>query len=448
MNGLNFWSEWELSYRITFKVLAVLLIVLMGSLLTFHFTEYSYFFEWQITAYMQEVLYPIFSNHSDFLESTVNTEISLLLQKVSGGYSLLPIWLIYTFLILVYLSISGALTIVSYISRFWFIIAMGLFILLLTGAGIGRLGILGLGTEMAVGLMSLLFIGPAYYFNSINIGVSMRFRFLSFIGLMLLAGVIISFGSSLTNPILQLAYFSYWPAIIITVVFILLVGHEVVYAMLSITTQAAGVKSSSNAVHFIVFSSVYLLSLVLLYLKSIRYIDWDMYYLDPILLLSVSTVLGVWGLKGREVLYRNTLPFQPYALLLYCTLAVVCYTSILLFKFSGNDSSLEVIENAIIYGHIAFGGMFFIYIIANFVTLLLKNLPVYKVAFKEDNFPYATSRLAGLIGVAAFFFASNYAPLSQSVSGYFNGLGDMNLTLGRPEVAKTYYTYGLSLIHI
>ena len=440
MNGLDFWSNWKTPYRLTFKILAVFLFLMTLGVLVIEVADLSYFYDWNITASIQEVDYPVFSNHSDLVESTITTEVSFILQKVSGGFRLLPEWLVFAYAGILYLSIAGIATIVSFLSRFWFVICAGLFILLITGAGIGRIGVLGLQNEYAIGLVAMIFVLPGYYFNSIREDIPLSKRFLANIALMILAGFLIHFTSDLSNPLMHLAYFSYWPALSLTVLFLLIVGHEIVYAILILTTQGSGDKE--NTKHFIVLSLVYLVNIGLIYSRNAGYLNWDIYYINVYLLLSISAILGIWGLKGREVLYGNSLPFYPYAIFLYLGLAIVSLATILFFMVSGNDSSLEVVEDAIVFGHLGFGAMFMIYILANFISLLIKGLPVYKIAFKEDNFPYATSRIGGMIVVAAFFFASNNAPLYQSVSGYFNGLGDMNLMFNRHEAAHTYYDLG------
>jgi len=88
--------------------------------------------------------------------------------------------------------------------------------------------------------------------------------------------------------------------------------------------------------------------------------------------------------------------------------------------------------------------MFFLYIIFNFITQLQQNLPVHQFAYVEDNFPYISSRIAGLIVVAALFFRSHFSSLYLGMAGYYNGLGDLNLSLENESVAKYYYQESVS----
>lgn len=442
MNKIAFWSEWDKTDRLTFKVLSIVTLLFIIAALVIELGGLSYFFQWEMTAYLDKVVYPLFSNHSSFIESTIAADVQLLLQKAGAGYQLLPAGVVYAFLGVIIVGVSMMLGVLSYLSRFWYVVSMGAFILLVAGMGVSTIGLLGLSGQLAIGVVVVPVIALTYYFNSFRADLSLGIRVLAILALLLLFGTLIAFTSVESHPVLLLAYNAYWPGLVLTVVFALIVGHEIIYAILILTTQDSKESESGNTLHFIVFSLIYLVNVALLYMKNTGVVDWNIYYLNAFLLLSVSTVLGVWGIKGREVLYGSTLPFRPYALVLYLSMAVISFATIVFVFLSGNDSAVEVLEDAIVFGHIGFGSSFLVYIIANFISLLVKNLPVHRVAFREDNFPYATGRLAGFIVVAALFFASNYAALSQAVSGYLNGLGDMSLMTNDMESAKDYYDRG------
>lgn len=442
MNDLNFWSAWERSHQLSFKILGVLTLLIITSGLVIVLGDVSYVYTWEVTGVLKNIPKTVFSDHGTLIESILHVDVPLLFQKVAGGYEQLPLVFVYVFAIILYLAVAGCMTVVSYLGRFWYVVSMGLLVVLLVVSGISQIGIFGIYNEYAIGIPALLFVVVSYYFQSINTSISSGIRFLSFVGvLILILGIVLLF-SEHDTPVLYIAYHSYWSAVVISVVFALLVGHEVVYAILILTTQESKSEGNGNGLHFTVLSLVYLLNLIMLYLHNAKYIDWDIYYINPFLLLGVSSILGVWGLKGRQHLYDKVLAFRPYMLWLYFSLAIVCFTTISFVILSGNDPAIEALEDAIVFGHIGFGCMFFIYIIANFVNLLLKGMPIYKIAFKEDNFPYATSKLGGAVVVAAFFFASNYAPFSQAVSGFYNHMGDMELGRGEVNSAKEYYERG------
>lgn len=443
MNKFAFWNEWDSSFKLTFKILLSVFLIFIISFLAIEWGGLSPFYYWKLTGYIENLSFPVFSNHSEFIESTINTDLPLIFQKVFGGSKMLPSVYTYAYLILLYICLIGCLTISTYLEKFWYYIGVGLWILLVVLSGIGNVGFFDIYNQTAIIIVLLLFIPASYYFNAINENIGMGLRFLTFTGLMALVFCLIYFGSTYETPLLFLARFSYLPAILICVAFILIIGHEIIYAILSLTTPYAK-SASNNTTHFIILSTAYLLNLIVLYLYRVHYLDWDIYYLNEFVLIACSSVLGIWGIKSRENLYARFLPHYPYTAFLYLGLGLVTFITLAYQAFHGNDAFIESMRNIILYSHIGFGLLFFLYIIFNFITQLQQNLPVHQFAYIEDNFPYISSRIAGLIVVAALFFRSHFSSLYLGMAGYYNGLGDLNLSLENESVAKYYYQESVS----
>lgn len=443
MSEIFFWKGWNFRERvILFGCFSGLLCLIMAVFVV-DFNQVSWLYDWNVTAFLNKIPEEVYSKHSNLIESSVNTDVLVLLQKVHGTFSSLSSIYTVVWSLAVYFLLAVCVSVFTFLNRFWFIVCAGLLILLMTFSGVGNVALFGLSSQVIISSISIILISLAYYCHEVRTTVSFYRRLLLFCAVFFLIGTVIHVFSIHESALLEVAYQSYWLGIILSAVFSLYVGHEIVYAILVVSTGTAseGV-SKGNGLHFIVFSLLYLLNVALVFMRNSNYIDWDIYYFNPYLLLGLSSVLGVWGLRDREGLYHRVMPFRPLALVVYLSMAVVTFGTILYLMIQSNDPALEAIEDAIVFGHIGMGGLFFIYILINFITLLLKGLPIYRVAFKEDNFPYATSKLAGVIVVAAFFFASNYAPFNQAVSGYFNTVADFNLTQGDRDAAKEYYRRG------
>ncbi|MEO9852631.1 MAG: hypothetical protein ABJH72_01790 [Reichenbachiella sp.] len=438
MNKFAFWDDWETPFRLTFKALSLLLIIFLGAFLIIEWGQLSPFYYWKITGYLEHIPFPVFSNHSEFIESTITTDMPLIFQKIFGGSNTLSVGYTYAYLIVLYVGLIGCLTLATYLENFWYFLSMGLWILLIMLSGIGKIGLFGFYDEIPIIIVALLFLPASYYFNTIDDSIGLGKRFLIFLALLLVTFGLIHFGSSYDQPLLFLTRFSYLPAAVVCLIFILIVGHEIVYAILSLTTPYSK-SSSNNTTHFIVLSSVYLLNLVALYLHQIGYLDWNIYYLNEFAVIALSTILGIWGIKSREERYAGILPFYPYTALLYLWLAIISFATFSYQAWHANDPFLESMQNLILYSHIGFGSMFFLYIIGNFITQLRQNLPVHQFAYVEDNFPYISARIAGLIVVAALFFRAHYASFNLAVAGYYNGLADLNISLDKSETAYYYY---------
>ena len=443
MNNFAFWSDWEKPFQWTFKILVSIFILSIFTFLIIQWGDMSPVYYWKLTGYIENLNFPVFSNHSEFIESTIHTDLPIIFQKVFGGSKTLPSTYTYVYLILLYICLMGCLTISTYLEKFYYYMGIGLWILLVVLSGIGNVGFFDLYNQSAIIVVLLLFIPVSYYFNAINEHVAIGWRFLSFSALILILFALIYLGSTYEEPLLFLARFSYLPAALICVVFILIIGHEIIYAILTLTTPYAK-NSSNNTTHFLVLSIAYLLNLAVLYLNRINYLDWNIYYLNEFALIAISGVLGIWGIKSRENRYAQILPYYPYTAILYLALGLITFFTLAFQGFHANDAFIRGMESMILYSHIGFGLMFFLYVIFNFITQLRQNLPVHQFAYVEDNFPYISARIAGLIIVAALFFRAHYDSFYLGVAGYYNGLGDLNLALENKTVAKYYFQESVS----
>ena len=192
------------------------------------------------------------------------------------------------------------------------------------------------------------------------------------------------------------------------------------------------------------FSVIYLANVLILYLYDTRVIEWDFYYLNPYILLVVSALLGLWGLQSRKVLFKNSIKDYPILVYMYLVMGIFCFGSLFYFLGNANDPILQVIKDAIIYSHLGFGAMFFVYVIFNFMGMLRKNMPVAKVIYKPSNMPHFTFRFAGSIVVLALFLLEDIeVPVNHTLSGMFNHVGDYYNEIDDNLNAETYYHNGM-----
>lgn len=438
MSKFSFWSDWTVSLQWGFKVLGILTFGLLAAFLTIEWGGFSPFYHWKITGYLEHISFPIFSNHSPLLESTIYTDVPIVLQKVFGGSKIPSNIYSYAYLIILYIGLAGCLTIATFLKRFWYFLSMGLWMLLMVMSGIGKIGLFGFYEEVPIAIVGLLYLPLSYYFNAIHDHISIGRRFFAFLGTVGIMLLMFYFGSSYDAPLLFLIRFSYLPAAIMSIIFIMIIGHEIVYGILTLTTPYTK-SSTNNTKHFILLSLIYLLNLVALYSHKAGYLDWDIYYINEFAVFAISCILGLWGIRSRKQRYEGILPFYPYAAFLYIGMALITVATFAFQAWQANDPYIEAMQNFILYSHIGFGFMFFFYIIGNFINHLKQNLPVHQFAYVEDNFPYISARLAGLIIVAALFFRAHYASFYLLIAGYYNGLADLNLHLDKKAAASYYY---------
>jgi hypothetical protein len=434
-----YWEGWDKEYRNYYRFLLGVIGLLILSYIGLLFLGNDASIDWAVKGSLSTLDMPLagYDLPSGILD--FNTQLFLVDQKFMGGQMELIPAVSYLYFGVFAFGLIICLTMVSYLGKFWYTVSMGLFMIIIIGLRFELLGLFGMYDQTATIGIFLIYTISSYYFNSFRAEAEIRWRFLTFTGITILLGVLIFFFSGVVKPFLYLATYSFIPAVVISIIFIFLVSHEIIYGILRITTESTSSLNLNNTKHFVILSVVYMLNLALVRMRNTGYIDWDIFYFNALFILLISSIIGFWGLKSREKLYGKLLPFYPYTAFLYCGLLLCCFSFIGYHLYQQNDVAIEVMEDTIIYGHLGYGSMFFLYIIINFVNYLMKNLPVYKIAYKEDKFPYWTARLAGIIVVAALYFSAGSVAQYQSIAAFYNGMGDLYQQTDRAIPAQAMY---------
>ncbi len=348
----------------------------------------------------------------------------------------------YIFISFIAISIAFYQGIITTLKQYWYIFGTVIFVFMLMSFQLDQLMLFGKYQNFALYALLGIYLPLSYYFHAFS-EVSLWKRILIFLLVTLVLGIGIIQFSSVDNPLLYIVNYGMYFPLIITILFIFMVSFEVIAGLLYIITNSNTSASKNSLTHFIVATIIYLGYVALTYMKNSKSVDWDIYYLNPFLLLCVSVILGIWGFRNRRALYENIIGFSAQGGLLYLVLGTISFATIGYFFATANDPFIEVIEDAIVFGHLSFGLFFFFYVVINFGGLMKQNLQVYKVLYKPQVMPMLAATFVSLIGVAAFFFNSDKIALGQAASGYNNGLGDVYLAENNDFLAAQYYTFGM-----
>ncbi len=434
-------SDWDQPYRMIYRFFLLLLAVSLLLYLAAFFNMPYNGLDWYVTATTEVVKIPLHQFSLGLFTVDLLADNFLIKQYFEGSPFQFEAWDTYLYLIFLALGLSLLLTITTYFSTFWFTLSMGVFTILLISMQWQQLQLFGFqGREPLIGIAAL-FLGVSYLYQAWQKYASMTIRLISFFGLFGVLALLIFWGSNVNNPFMHLAHYGVFVGVLISILFVFFVAHEIVYLILYLITQARPDKSNRNAAHFLIFSLIYLGNIFLIYLRNGGYIDWDILYVNAFVLIIISLGIALWSFEKKEEAYGAVFAYNPLGGLFLLALAVIAFTSIRYQMVMANDPLLETFEDTIVFSHLGFGAMFFIYVIANYITPLIRNLQVYKIVYKEGNFPYATATLASLVVVLALYFIANQAPLNQAVAGYYNLVGDLYLR-NEPNVAREFYVQG------
>ena len=439
MDDIFFWKKWDKAYRYIYIFLLGLFGISLIIYLVFHFIGIEAVVKWEVNNELDNVEVKVDGFSRYLYDYTISTQSYLIKQTyAASGITVNPAFS-YLYLILMVTGILFALTIITYLEQFWYIVGIGLFMIFLVTLNTEILEINGSITKNFLIVLIVVFCGISYYFNAFSATTNFLLRFLAFFMLVGGAATYIFFTAKVNYPFLYLANYGLIMPIAISVVFIGLVGFEIITVFLYLTSSRRIATGQNSLTNFSLITLLYLANVLLLFLKKTLVVDWDILYVNAFLLFALSAVLGIWGYRNRSILFNNILPFRPYGAMLYLSFGIITFATVSYSFITGNDPLTEAFEYAIIYSHLCIGASYFVYVLVNFWPLLLQNLAVYKVVYEPKRAPFFIVRGVGVLAAVALFLKSSMFPFHLGLSGYYNEVGDVYFYDNNYPLAKEYY---------
>lgn len=439
MNSIQFWKNWQKASRLLYFFSISILLFTVVAFAFFYFKGLENVVHWNILAELGEV--PFVLDYFDVGQETLSFPSKTFTVTEQFLASPMEINLIgnYIFLSLFVFAFVLMLSALSSLARFWYLLSMGLVILLLVTFNLELL--YNASNRYFTMVLIVLYAGLSYFFHAFRPDINIFKRFLSFflISILLIFGILYS--TKVNTPFLLLASYRTAGAMILSVVFIFMIAYEIVQGFLVLTTSS---KSPQALKNFLLISLIYLANVLLVFLHNNKVIDWEMIYISPFVLLITSTFLGIWGFKKRLEGNRQIIDFEDAGSFIYLGLAIVTLATCGQAFATGNDPMIEVLEDAITYTHLAMGLVFLIYVLVNFLPLFKQGFEVHKVVFKPINLPIWTARVLSIIIIAALLVLKNFFTFQQANAAYYNALGDYYAFDKQYRVAESEYQMALA----
>ncbi|RDC64480.1 tetratricopeptide repeat protein [Adhaeribacter pallidiroseus] len=430
-------------------LLVVLGLAALGLAIYHYFTGSERVMPWQPEA----ELFPISATLSRFtsLFHTFRVPITgfLVSERLDVGLPVLRPPLAAVYLGILAVTLAVYFTIVSSFTRWPYIVGMALSMIFLATFNFDLLRVTQDDFQILLILVLGVLVLVSYGFHAFFTQVSLGLRFLAF-SLILLVIVLIIGNQSQYSPVLsamQLVHYSSLAAFVASGIFIFLVAFENIHALLWINTQGPSPQRRFGLWHFIIIGLLYLVNLLLLYLKNADIIQLDFIYVDPFIILLLSTVAGYWGWQRREVQYQRFITFKNGVAYIYLALAINCLLSISYAFATANTPLISAYTDVIVYTHLAYGFLFFLYILLNFYKLIQERLAVYKVVFDPKQLPFFTVYIMGSLLLLALVFRSTFSVYNKAEAGYYNYLGDFYKKADNLLLAERFYTEGTNYSH-
>ena len=441
MQSRWFWKKWHKEYQIIGYGVAFLFTVSFVLLWVNYFVGTDAVIHWLKFHHQQTVETVSHTFQVGNFELSIPIESYITFEYFNGSGLQPNVFASYAFVLLLMLAAMVLLTVITTFERFWYFVGTGLFILFIASLRLEVLHLFGLtGQWTTIGVL-VIYVLISFYFNSLRSATRFTTRLVTFLSVTAALGIVFYVFSAVKYPFLHLSVTGYIAGMILSVIFMIMIAHEIVASFVYLTSQ--GSTSTKSLQHFSIISAIYIANLIITYLHEARIINWNFLYINLYLLLSCSVILSLWGYQQREKLYQNITRFNPFGAYFIASMAIITLSTIAMLLGTANDPALKVIRDFIIFTHLGFGIIFLMYIFSNFVIMYAEDVNVYRVLYTPNRMPYFTYRFAGIITMLAFVFYSNWHEyVYHGTSGFYNGLGDLYQAMEKKGLAEAYYQQG------
>lgn len=442
MNKIKFWRGWDTSikYPYLFLLLLSALALLLG--VYHYFTGDNLAFGWDKIADLQVVPVPV-NEVTRLLEPfTLTADGYLIFEQYDVALPTINTLAAILLLGILAICIAFYTAAISTMRQMPYFGGVLLLMLFLATFNFDLLGGYGTGASQTLLLIIIALLAiSSYAFQAFWPQVNFSLRLLVMLVVVMVTGMLIYSSAEFPAELvtLHLVNYSSIGTLVATVLFMLWVAYENVNALLWINTQAKTPERRFSMWQFILISVLYLLNLLLLYLRHIGYLQLDLFYINGYFILLLSAVAGFWGMRQREAYYKKLFLFRPTGAVLYLVFATISFLSIGYAFATANDPLTVFYHDMIVYTHLAFGIGFFLYIMINFGRLINQRLPVYKVVYEPKSFSLFSFALMSLIACAILVMRTQYRSYFDMQAGYYNYLGDLYTASGNDILAERFY---------
>ena len=439
MRGLYFWEEWNQPYRKLYWLFFILFMLSLLIAIYNYFIGLEYVIHWESIGQLDQLKLIAHRVTAGTIRLDIPLDNYVVFQYFEGSNLDINALNAYIYLVALIVGVNLIMALLPSLPKLWFYVGMGGFIGFIVLLNIDQIMLFGQTDKTGMIIILVSYLSAGYFFKEIKPGIGLFIRFGVFSIISVLIGILFHQFGGVSDPFLFIANYGIFASIIITILFIIFVAHEVIYGFLHLITNSNTVGSKNSLNHFIFISIFYLAYVWVTHMHYTGQVQWDLIYLDPFFLAGLTFILGIWGFKKRESLFKEIFYFYPVGALFYLGFGIISINTLSYIFVSANDPLMETFEDVILYSQIGFGIMYFIYVVANFGPLLLLNKKVSKIAYQSRVLPFFIFRIGGFIVFGFTIYSANFLPYYQSMAGYYNYVGDIFMIENKLDLAEEYY---------
>ena len=410
-----FWLKWGKPYNYILHALAFILLLSICYLCyaTWLFEPISLDTQSQVVT--KQLTHHQFERF--FIPFTIKEDFHILMQAFYGSKQVNSPLFSYIYLGFLFTGLLFLISSSLELKKSWFYyIIVGVVILFIAQLSIDLLYPDFAKTKalLTIGLV-LVFVAIAYSLWSIFPKLSHLLRFLVitlfFTGILLL----VSLSNSLSYAVYFTAQHSYIVPSLFAAIFIIFVSQEIPRVILKLSSSEVTGNSSTKG--YLLGAIIYIINVLVIYLSYTHVIDANFSFIHPLVLLIVSSLLGIWGSKDRKVLFHKLINYQPHGAIFYLCSAIITIATIGMVYLNDNTPMERFFTGIIVYAHFASALVFFIYVVTNFIPYIRMGHKVYRAVYEGKMFTFWKACLLAAITLAFMVVKEQFAPYHQWNAG-------------------------------
>ncbi|AQG81215.1 hypothetical protein [Spirosoma montaniterrae] len=442
MSSLFFWNAWSRSYRLAYLTCLILFGISLVLLAVAWARGLANVVRWNVLSELNPLQTTIYRFTDGLLDYPVTGNVYVVSEQFVASAMQTPPGLATALLVGIGVAFVLIVSAITRFDRLRYLVAMGVLIIGLAFFRWEMLELPGLGQNYLFLLLTFLYGSVSYYFHAFRSDYPIGVRLAVFGTLTGMVAAVLTAFTPVPHPALTIISYGMPVLVVLSAGFIFFIAAEIIAGLVWITSVGRAGGQPLGIGNFLFISGLYLVNLILIWLKNTKIVDWDVLAISPFGVYIVSVIIGVWGFR-RLIDQQNVVSFRDGGAFLYAGLALLATLTIAYAFATANDPLIEVFEDMIVYAHLAMGLAFISYVLINFWPIFKQGRAVHKIVYNPKRLELSLFRLMGVFGVVVLVSMGNNIVLRQSLAAYYNGLGDLYIANSELESAGAFYEKAL-----
>tara|TARA_R110002072_G_scaffold140286_1_gene284424 strand:- start:344089 stop:346872 length:2784 start_codon:yes stop_codon:yes gene_type:complete len=300
---------------------------------------------------------------------------------------------------IVWLGVVSVLTLITEFKKVFFIIGGIIWIVLLTLSNFNGLNIGGQSANYPLIILLAGTLIPLIYFHLWGQKTHLAIKWLTIFAGTFSALAILITQSPITNPEIYIAEHSLTIGFCLALAWVLWNGHGIISGVYILLARANRNLNLNITVQISFIAIIYLVTLFFILLDLQGDLNFPFPVFSALFLLIPLGIFG-WISIGEKVNQSDQLVSTPAVIkALHLIGFGLSLWLVWKLKLSGNQPGEELFKHLLVYSQFGFSLFFFIYLMANFMSVMNSGKAIDTIVYKPHSLIYYHVRIGGLITI-------------------------------------------------